>query len=85
MAPERAEAFRAKLDLPESDSLVVVCPDVGANLQVRNYPVAPYAYVARELLDEKPDRHIEIIGVESNRPVCDDLLSRRADADQRYA
>jgi len=73
VAPERAAFFRAKLDLSASDSLVVICPDVGANLQVRNYPAASYAYVARELLEDKPERHIAIIGVESNRAICDEL------------
>ena len=73
VAPERAQAFRRRLNLAESDTLVVICPDVGANLQVRNYPVESYAHVARALLDEKPERHIAIIGVESNRPICNQL------------
>ncbi len=73
IAPERAAACRTRLSLSGSDTLVVICPDVGSNLQVRNYPVESYAYVARALLDEKPERHIAIIGVESNRPICDQL------------
>jgi ADP-heptose:LPS heptosyltransferase len=73
VAPDRVRAFRQRLKLSESDSLIVICPDVGANLQVRNYPVESYAYVARALLDENPGRHIAIIGVESNRPICDQL------------
>lgn len=70
---DRMSAFRARLEITESDSVVVICPDVGANLQVRNYPVESYAFVAKALLDAKPERHIAIIGVESNRPICDQL------------
>ncbi len=70
---ERAAAVRNNLRLSASDTIVVICPDVGANLQVRNYPVESYAHVARALLDEKPERHIAIIGVESNRPICSEL------------
>jgi len=73
VAPARAAAVREQLRLSASDTLVVICPDVGANLQVRNYPVESYAHVARALLDEKPERHIAIIGVESNRPICSQL------------
>jgi ADP-heptose:LPS heptosyltransferase len=73
VTPERAAAMREKLQLSVTDTLVVICPDVGANLQVRNYPVESYAHVARALLDEKPERHIAIIGVESNRPICSQL------------
>jgi ADP-heptose:LPS heptosyltransferase len=73
VTPERAAATREKLLLSVTDTLVVICPDVGANLQVRNYPVESYAHVARALLDEKPERHIAIIGIESNRPICSQL------------
>jgi ADP-heptose:LPS heptosyltransferase len=70
---ERKSSLRKKLKLAASDTLVVICPDVGGNLQVRNYPVESYATVARALLDDQPNRHIAIIGVESNRPICSQL------------
>jgi ADP-heptose:LPS heptosyltransferase len=70
---ERRNALREKLELSDTDTLVVLCPDVGANLQVRNYPVESYAAVARALLDNKPGRHIAVIGMESNRPICSQL------------
>ncbi len=73
VSPEQMSAVRDKLNLSATDTFVVVCPDVGGNLQVRNYPVESYAHVARALLDEKPDRYIVIIGVESNRPICSQL------------
>ncbi len=73
VTPQRAAATREKLQLSVTDTLVVICPDVGANLQIRNYPVESYAHVARALLDEKLERHIAIIGVESNRPICSQL------------
>lgn len=70
-SPEQKRLVRQKLGLSDSDKLVLVCPDVGANLQVRNYPLNSFAFVASELLADDPDRHIAIIGVESNRPICD--------------
>lgn len=75
VTPERANALRSKLGLTESDKLVVICPDVGANLQVRNYPVEAYGEVARTLLTDDPKRHLAIIGVESNRPICTQLAN----------
>ncbi len=75
LSPQGARQVRESLGLDEGESVVVICPDVGTNLSVRNYPVASYAKVAQQLLDESPGRHIAIIGVELNKAICGELES----------
>jgi ADP-heptose:LPS heptosyltransferase len=72
----RIISLRSSLNLSETDSLIIICPDVGGNLHVRNYPLESYAQVARHLLDDKGDRYIAIIGVESNESICAELAER---------
>ena len=70
---ERIVHVHNQLGLSESETLVTMCPDVGGNLQIRNYPVESYARVAQSLLEDSATRHIAIIGLNSNRVICDQL------------
>lgn len=63
-----------QLGLSESETLVVMCPDVGGNLQIRSYPVESYARVAQSLLEDSATRHIAIIGLNSNRLICSPFM-----------
>lgn len=50
--------------------LLLICPDVGPTLAIRNYPEPHYATVGRALLARFPDHFLLMIGTSENTPVC---------------
>lgn len=69
----RGRELRDNLGFKESDQLILINPDVGSNLQVRNYPIENYAQVGDELIKLNPRIHIIIIGVRENLEICNHL------------
>jgi ADP-heptose:LPS heptosyltransferase len=51
--------------------IILVCPDVGRNLSVRNYPRELYATAIKKILLNKPDSLVVLIGTVENRETCD--------------
>jgi ADP-heptose:LPS heptosyltransferase len=70
---ERGKQLRSQLQLEESEKLVLIAPDVGGNLRVRNYPVESYARVAQHLLERDPCIRVALIGVKENQATCAQL------------
>ena len=50
--------------------LVLVCPDVGRNLAVRNYPRESYAAAVKTIMGAKPGHLIVLIGTRRDQPTC---------------
>jgi len=61
--------------IPEfiSSPYLLVAPDVGPNLSVRNYPLDRLAGVLKEILHEFPGYRVGMIGTRENIPMCDKL------------
>lgn len=63
---------RLKEACPDYDGqpIVLVCPDVGGNLPIRNYPWESYAAAIKAILLKKPDSLVVLIGTIKNRETC---------------
>jgi ADP-heptose:LPS heptosyltransferase len=61
--------------IPEfiSSPYLLVAPDVGPNLSVRNYPLDRLAGVLKEILQEFPGYRVGMIGTKDNIPSCEKL------------
>ncbi len=55
---------------------LVVCPDVGPTLAVRNYPRPLFAQVIQELLVRYPRHQLVLIGTEQNRETSEAILAQ---------
>ena len=53
-----------------SNKLILVSPDVGYNLTIRNYPKDFFADVINKLLNNFPDRLILLVGTRDNMETC---------------
>ena len=73
LGAERIAHIRKTLNVEEGLKIILIAPDVGGNLQVRNYPVYSYAKVAQALLDSDPYFIVMLIGVKENQQVCSEL------------
>jgi ADP-heptose:LPS heptosyltransferase len=51
--------------------IILVCPDVGGNLPVRNYPQELYAIAIKKILLNNPESLVVLIGTVENRETCD--------------
>ncbi len=60
--------------LPFSGPYIILCPDVGATLAMRNYPPRLYAQAMNELLKKYPQYHLALIGTQENRAVAKVVL-----------
>jgi ADP-heptose:LPS heptosyltransferase len=56
-----------------SGPYLLVAPDVGPNLSVRNYPLDRLSEVLKEILEEFPEYRLGMIGTRENVPSCDKL------------
>lgn len=68
---------RVKVIFPDwrGDPLVLVNPDVGPNLPIRNYPVGHYVQVISGILERAHDTRVLLIGVPENTPVCEKIVA----------
>lgn len=57
------------------EPLVLVNPDVGPNLAIRNYPVSHYAQVISGILERNADARVLLTGVAENMAVCEKLAA----------
>jgi len=55
----------------KDQELILICPDVGSTLAVRNYPKDFYVKVIKKLLKKDAKNLILLIGVSENRKTCD--------------
>lgn len=55
--------------------VILVCPDVGRNLSVRNYPQELYAAAIKKILLNKPESLVVLIGTVANRETCERIAS----------
>ena len=54
----------------QKQPLILVCPDVGRNVSVRNYPRELYARAIKTILMNKPDSLVVLIGTMRDRETC---------------
>lgn len=59
-----------------SSPYILVAPDVGPNLPVRNYPLDRLQIVIRKLLEDFPDHQVGLIGTKENRGPCESLRNQ---------
>lgn len=62
-----------------SSPYILIAPDVGPNLPVRNYPLGRVQIVIRKILEEFPDHQVGLIGTKENRGPCEELQVRIGD------
>jgi len=55
---------------------IVICPDVGKTLSVRNYPRKYFAEVAQELLSTYPDHQVVMIGTKENQQTSKTIIDQ---------
>ena len=55
--------------------LVLVNPDVGPNLAIRNYPVANYVQVVRGIIERSPTACVLLTGVPENDATCERIVT----------
>jgi ADP-heptose:LPS heptosyltransferase len=67
------EALKKKIPEFISTPYLLVAPDVGPNLSVRNYPLDRLSGVLKEILQEFPGYQVGMIGTRENIPSCEKL------------
>jgi ADP-heptose:LPS heptosyltransferase len=50
--------------------VVVLCPDVGPVIAMRNYPKEKYAEAVKKLLSQDPSMLVLLVGVKKDMPTC---------------
>ncbi|MBI3479405.1 MAG: glycosyltransferase family 9 protein [Nitrosomonadales bacterium] len=60
------------------NKLILVSPDVGYNLTIRNYPQDMLAEVIRKILDNYPDKLVLLVGTPDNMETCIDVAAKVA-------
>jgi ADP-heptose:LPS heptosyltransferase len=55
--------------------LVLVNPDVGPNLSIRNYPVGHYVQVVSGIIERSPEIHVLVIGVPENGATIEKIVA----------
>jgi ADP-heptose:LPS heptosyltransferase len=68
---------RVRVIFPDwrEDPLVLVNPDVGPNLPIRNYPAGHYAKVISGILGRSAETRVLLIGVPENAAVCEKIVA----------
>ncbi len=61
-----SERIKEKYPQYSSNKLISICPDVGANISVRNYPAEKITEVVSMILERYPDHLILLIGTETD-------------------
>lgn len=78
-APDLAQQMkeRVKVIFPDwrGGPLVLVSPDVGPNLPIRNYPANHYVQVISGILEQSHEARVLLIGVPENTPVCEKIVA----------
>jgi ADP-heptose:LPS heptosyltransferase len=54
----------------QKQPIILICPDVGRNLSVRNYPRELYARAIKSILLNKPDSLVVLIGTMKDQETC---------------
>jgi len=65
--------LRRKIPEFMSSPYLLVAPDVGPNLSVRNYPLDRLSGVLKEILQQFPEYRLGMIGTKENIPSCETL------------
>jgi ADP-heptose:LPS heptosyltransferase len=74
LAGQIRERVRATFPDWSGGPLVLVNPDVGPNLAIRNYPVGHYVEVTSGILERSADARVLLIGVLGNAAVCEKIV-----------
>jgi len=78
--PDLAAEVRRKLKRVFPDyrdqPMILVCPDVGQNLAVRNYPRESFAVAIKAILAARPDHLVVLIGTRRDQPTCQWIVGR---------
>ena len=78
--PEIKDKIKAEIKTLYPDyidhDIILICPDVGKILSVRNYPAEYYVQVINALLDRDSDYVVLLVGVKENDPICSFIKSR---------
>lgn len=59
----------------QENPLVLVNPDVGPNLSIRNYPIGHYIQVVSGILERSPEVRVLLIGVPENGATCEKIVA----------
>lgn len=60
----------------DNNELILVAPDVGCNLSIRNYPRDFFADVINRLLNDFPDKLVLLVGTGDNSEACQYLAAK---------
>jgi len=60
----------------KDQGLILICPDVGSTLTVRNYPKDDYVKVIKKLLQNDAHNLVLLIGVSENIKACDYIQNK---------
>ena len=60
----------------ENNQLILVAPDVGYNLTIRNYPKDLLANVINKILNHFPDKLVLLVGTPDNMGTCKDVSAQ---------
>jgi ADP-heptose:LPS heptosyltransferase len=73
--PQASVLAELRMKFPEfmSNPYLLVAPDVGPNLSVRNYPLDRLGETLKEILREFPGYRVGMIGTRDNIPNCEKL------------
>lgn len=81
--PEMKKEVKAKIKTLypayTDEDIILVCPDVGKVLSVRNYPPPYFAEVIVNLLNRYPHSLFLLIGVKENNEICSFIKSKTND------
>lgn len=59
-----------------NNKLILISPDVGYNLTIRNYPKDMLAEVINKVLDQFPDKLVLLVGTPDNMETCLDVAAK---------
>jgi len=62
------------------EDIILICPDVGQILSVRNYPADYFVEVINRLLARYPDYLVLLTGLEENDKICSYIKNKTADS-----
>ncbi len=74
-SPERKKLMQLIGSKEPNFSYLVLCPDVGNTLAMRNYPVPSFSEVCGRLMATHPELRFVFIGTESDRTTSEAILS----------
>lgn len=70
-----------RFGISKNTPYIIICPDVGRTLSMRNYPRDSFVSLIRSLVQKYPDRKVVFIGTSAERETTRYILERLGNAD----